>query len=258
VLWISESCTLTVALAPRIIALIGVSGAAFAQAPGEAGEAAPAGWTRTVGAGITLTRGNSDTTSLNLSFAVASPADGRHQLKSDGLFLRSTASDETIANRVSFNVRDEYHPDERSYFFGQFQFLKDELKGIDYLAAPTVGWGYRVVDGGPTVLTIDGSVGVVWEGSPDAPGSTSAALSLAQKFTHPLSETAAFTQTLTGLWKVSAFDDTLYTFGAGVPAAINPKTSLKVEVLDTYKTRPADPTSRKNDLAILASVVFGG
>lgn len=240
-----------------VLMMIGVSGAAFAQAAGEAADAAPVGWTRTIGAGITLTRGNSDTTSLNLSFAVASPADGRHQLKSDGLFLRSTASNETVANRASFNVRDEYHPDERSYFFGQFQFLKDELKGIDYLAAPTAGWGYRVVDGGPTVLAIDGSVGVVWEESPEAPGSTSVALSLAQRFTHPLSETAAFTQSLTGLWKVSAFDDTLFTFGAGVTAAITPKISLKVEGLDTYKTRPADPASRKNDLAILASVVFG-
>ena len=227
------------------------------QTPPGGGEPARPPWTYAVGGGITVTTGNSDTMSFNTSFKLSSPASGRRVFKTDGLYLRSASGEGTTANRVSFNVRDEWRPTERGYFFSQFQFLNDEFKAIDYLIAPTAGWGYRVLDGGSRVLSIDGSAGVVWERNPKRAGTPSAAVSLAQKFSWPLSKTATFTQSLSGLWRVRAFDDTLYTFGASVTAAITTKIRLKFEVLDTFKTRPAGSASRRNDMAMIASVVFG-
>ena len=240
-----------------VLVLLAWPAVALPQTPPASGEPPRPPWTYAIGGGITVTAGNSDTMSFNTSFKVSSPASSRRIFNTDGLYLRSASGQGTTANRISFNVRDEWRPTDRGYFFGQFQFLNDEFKAIDYLIAPTAGWGYRLLDGGPRVLSIDGSVGAVWEGNPNRAAKASAALSFAQKFSCPLSKTATFSQSLNGLWKVSALDDTLYTFGANVTAAITTKIRLKVEVLDTYKTRPAASASRRNDLAMIASVVFG-
>jgi putative salt-induced outer membrane protein YdiY len=63
-------------------------------------------------------------------------------------------------------VRDEYRLSTRAFVFGQNQYLRDEFKNIDYLLAPTAGLGYKLFDTATTKLTVDGSVGGVWEKNP--------------------------------------------------------------------------------------------
>ena len=135
---------------------------AFAQAP-------PADhkiWTVEASAGLALTSGNTDTSSVNAAYNFVYDPLTKNVVKSDGLFIRGKTEGDLSANRLSFNVRDEYALAPRMYVFGQNQYFRDTFKSIDYLIAPTGGIGYKLFDTAQTKLSVDGGLGVVWEKNP--------------------------------------------------------------------------------------------
>ncbi len=226
---------------------------ARAQAPA----APPPVWAGSVGAGLALTSGNADTRSFNLTLKAAYDPVNPHLVAADALYLRSTSEGDLLINRSTFGVRDEYSLTERALLFAQVRYLRDTFKSIDYLLAPTGGVGYKIVRTDRTNLGLDAGAGVVWERDRDLPIQTSGAISLGQGFSHKLSDTATVTESATGLWKTSDFGDSLYTFGAGITAAITQKSTLKVELLETYKSLPPLPTIDKQDVALIMSFVYG-
>jgi hypothetical protein len=58
------------------------------------------------------------------------------------------------------------------------------------------------------------------------------------------------------LWKTQYFTDALYTASAGVISALTTKSQLQVQAVDTFKNLPPAPTTNKNDVAIVVTVVF--
>lgn len=63
-----------------------------------------------------------------------------------GLFLGGSEDGDLVIKRLSFTFRDQYALTPRTYAFGQFDYLRDTFKQIDYLIAPAGGIGYKVVD----------------------------------------------------------------------------------------------------------------
>lgn len=216
----------------------------------------PRPWAGSVAAGLAVTGGNTDTTTTNFAFDVQTDKTKRNVFRAEGLNLRSTQDGTSIVDRTNLAIRDEYGLTARSYAFGQFQYLRDVFKNIDYLVAPTVGVGYKLVNSPATTLSVDSSVGAVLEKNPARDRTSSGAVTLGEKFSHKLSASATITQTFAGLWKTSDFDDALYLFGAGLATSITPRTQIKVEFLDTYKSRPPSVLVQKNDTALITSLVF--
>ena len=225
---------------------------AVAQAPA----APPPPWSGSLSAGIAVTGGNTDTTSTNFAFEVQSDKTKRNVFKADGLNIRSSRDGDAIVDRTSLSARDEYGILPRAFVFGQVQYLRDAFKNIDYLIAPTFGLGYRVIVTEPTALSVDLAAGSVTEKNPLADARTTGALTFGEKLTHRLSAVATVTQSLAALWKASEFGDALYTFQAGVAASVTTRVQIKVEFLDTYKTRPPTPLVQKNDTALITSFGF--
>lgn len=209
-----------------------------------------------MGAGWAMTSGNSDTSNLNASYDIVYDPQRKNVVKSDGLFLRAKTEGELTANRLGFNIRDEYRLTPRLFVFGQNQYLRDEFKEIDYLLAPTAGVGYKLYDTATTKLTVDGSVGGVWEKNPGFDVTSSGALAAGEKLIQNLTMTTILTQSVTALWKMNNFDDLLLTAGIGIAASMSTHTQLKFEVLDTYKNVPPLPTIQQNDVAVLMSIVY--
>ena len=226
-------------------------------APAQAQPPAPPKiWTVALSAGLALTSGNTDTSNVNASYDIVFDPQRKNLVRSDALFLRGTTEGELTANRVGINVRDEYRLTPRVFVFGQNQYLRDEFKNIDYLLAPTAGLGYKIFDTATTKLSVDGSVGGVWEKNPGFDVSAAGALAFGEKLTQNLTMTTTLTQSFTSLWKMNNFDDVLLTAGLGLAASMSTHTQLKFEVLDTYKNLPPLPTIQKNDVAVLMSVVY--
>jgi putative salt-induced outer membrane protein YdiY len=230
------------------------SGSAMAQTP-----AAPPplpGWTGSFGAGLAQTRGNSDTSTLNAAYKVKRDAGTPFLFKSTGLFIRGSAEGELVTNRVLIDARADRKIGTYTSVFGQVQYLSDEFKRIDYLVSPTVGVAQQLVKNARTSLAVDAGVGVVREQNPGLDTRTSGAVTAAQSFSQKLTATAEFTQRASALWKMDDFDDALYIFGAGVAANLTTATQMKVELLNTFKSKPPSAAVQRQDLALPVSFVY--
>jgi putative salt-induced outer membrane protein YdiY len=226
---------------------------AFAQTPAPAPPPPP--WGGTLSAGIALTGGNTDTTKINLAFDVLSDKTQRNVVKAEGLNIRASQDGEEIVDRTSLSARDEFTISPRTYIFGQFQYLRDAFKGIDYLLAPTAGAGFKVINTDATTVNVDAAVGGVFEKNPGLDRRSDGAVTLGQKASHKLG-TATVTQSLTALWVATDFADSLYTFQAGIGADVWRRVQVKVDFLDSYKSRPPNVLVQRNDTALLTSVAF--
>jgi putative salt-induced outer membrane protein len=230
---------------------------AHAQTPPAAAPAPPPPpWTGSAGLGLALNRGNTATTNLNISFDATHDPKTRSVWKFKGLYLRGTNNGTLALDRLQLEGRNERTLTERVYAFGQLQFLEDQFKAIDYLVAPSVGVGYKLIATPMTSFNVDGGVGVKLEKNPGLDRRTDFVITASDKLEHKLSKTAAITQGLGALWKAKDFGDALYTFTAGVAASLTTRTQLKVELLDTYASRPPTAAVKSNDVALLTALVY--
>jgi putative salt-induced outer membrane protein len=237
------------------IAGVGIASAQTPPPPAAPPEPPP-GWSGNAAFGLALNRGNTATTNLNLSFEATDDPKTRTVWKFKGLYLRGENNGELAVDRLLLEGRNERTLTERVYAFGQIQFLEDQFKQIDYLFAPSVGIGYKLVTAPMTTLSVDGGVGIKWEKNPGFDRRTTGVFTGSDKFEHKLSTTATVMQAFNALWKADDFGDALYTFTAGVAATLTTRTQLKVELLDTYATRPPTITVKGNDVALLTALVY--
>ncbi len=245
-----------IATTVTVAVTLAAPGRAWAQTPPAAPPAPPPVWAGSFGAGLAVTSGNSDTSNVNLAFKAAYDPKNPHLATAEGLYLHGSSEGSTIVSRTSLNVRDEYALTDRTSAFGQFRYLRDTFKGIDYLAAPTFGIAYKVVNLERTRFNIDAGAGVVWEKNTDLDSvNTSGALTLGENLVHKLTSTTTITHAATGLWKTADFGDSLYTVSAGLAAALTAQTQLKVEVLELYKSLPP-PGKESQDVSFITSVVY--
>jgi putative salt-induced outer membrane protein YdiY len=247
-------------LVSRSIAVLSTTFLAFAatanaQAPA-APPPSPPGWTGSASAGLALTQGNSDTSTVNLAYQVKRDTGSNVLFKSTGLFLRGDSEGELTTNRLAFDARGDRKLSERTSLFAQTQYFRDSFKQIDYLVSPTVGLSRLLVKNARTTLGVDAGVGVVWEKNPGFDVDASGAISATQLLAHKLTATTELTEKVAALWKMDDFDDALYAFGVGLAASITAATQLKVEVLDTFKNKPPSVDVVKNDIAVLVSFVY--
>lgn len=216
----------------------------------------PPGWAGSASAGLALTSGNSDTSTVNVAYDLKRDTGGPYLFKSAGLFLYGKSEDVLTSDRLSFDGRLERKLTDRASLFGQAQYLRDAFKSIDYLIAPTVGLNYLLVKNERSELGVDGGVGGVWEKNPGLDTDLDGALTAGQRFSHKLTATTELVEKLAALWKMDDFGDALYTFSLGLAASITEGTQLKIEFLDTYKAKPPLETVQKNDIATLVSFVY--
>ena len=230
--------------------------AAFAQAPAAAPPPPPPGWAGSIGAGLALTSGNSDTSTVNVGYDVLRDYGTDVVFKSTGLLLKGSANDVSTVDGSQADARADYRLSPRLSAFGLTTFARDKFKAIDYLLAPTAGLSYKLVALPRTEWIVDGSGGVVFEKNRGLDVDTSGALLAGEKLTHRLGEKSKFTHAATGLWKLKDFDDAFYTFSAGLLTSLAGNFDLKTEFLSTYKNKLTNPALKKADQSIVLSVVY--
>jgi putative salt-induced outer membrane protein len=244
-----------------------VRAAAQTPAPPPPPPPPPPPWTGNAGLGFALNRGNTATTNLNVSFEATHDPKTHSVWKFKGLYLRGTNNGTLALDRLQLEGRNERTLSTRVYAFGQLQFLEDPFKDIDYLIAPSAGIGYKLVTTPVTSLNVDAGLGVKIEKNTSLQRNgdmavetsrrrTNAVVTASDKLEHKLSKTAVITQSFGALWKAQDFGDALYTFAAGIAASLTTRTQLKVELLDTYASRPPTAAVKSNDVALLTALVY--
>jgi putative salt-induced outer membrane protein YdiY len=236
--------------------MVACSGAASAQSPATTPGPEAAGWTGSFGAGLALTQGNSDTSTLNISYDVSRDTGSAVRFRSAGVYLRGESDGARTSNRLALDGRVDRRLNEPTSLFGQVQHLSDEFKQIDYLVSLTAGVSQQLARTARTELAVDASAGVVLEKNPGTDVKTDGAVTAGENVTYRLTPTAEITQRSTALWKTNDFDDSLFIFGLALATKVTAQTQLKAELLDTYKNKPPTVEVGKNDVAVLLSFVY--
>lgn len=235
--------------------------ALFHSVPSAAQEGKPAkpqppALTGSVSFGVSFTSGNSDSSNLNLAFETGYDPPSPHAARAKGLYLRGTKNGQVSVARLQMNLRDDYQVRDGTSVFAQTQFLRDTFKGIQSLVAPTFGLGHAVVRKPSFALDLDAGIGGVWEKNPLRRTQVSGAVTAGQKLKHKLSESAEVVQSLAALWKLETPGDALYDASIGLAAALTARSELKITLLDSYKTNLTSGGRKKNDVSLIAAIVF--
>jgi putative salt-induced outer membrane protein len=224
---------------------------AAAQVP-----ASPPVYTGSFGGGLALTGGNTDTKNFNLAFNLVRDPKTNSVFKADALYLRGSQNDVLSLERASVKLRNEYSLSKRTFLFAEGSYLRDQFKDILYLVAPIGGAGFKLIATDNTTLAVSGGAGGYFEKNTGLELKKSGSINAGQNFSHKLSTTATFTQSVSTLWKANDFEDSLTNFSVGVTTTLYRKLELKVEFLDSYKTKPPNATIKKNDTAFLTTFLL--
>jgi putative salt-induced outer membrane protein len=225
---------------------------AAAQAPAEP---APL-YTGSFGGGLAITGGNTDTTNFNLTAAVVRDPKTKNVIKFNAAYLRGDQNDLLNLDRAFFNLRDEYTLTGRTFVFGQLDYVRDKFKQIIFFWAPTAGVGYKLVNNTSTQFQVDGGAGGVLERNPGVSSNKTASLVAGQRFSHKFSSAASFGQSISSIWKTQDFSDSLTNFSVSLTTTVVGNLQLKLEFLDSYKNKPANPALKKNDTAFITAFVL--
>ena len=244
--------------APATLLLLAATGPVFAAdcPPCPPPPPEPPHWVTSIGAGLTRTGGNSDTSSYNLAANATYDPRTKNVLRAEVLYLRAGENGEETVDRTLAALRDEYTISGRLFAFGELGYQRDRFKELDYLLAPLAGVGYKLVEQPRLVLAVDGAAGGAFEKLDGQDSTADLALKAGERLEWKTSSAATVFQKATALWKAGDFGDAYYRFEAGVGAALSKRLELKVAFADDYKTRPARPGIEKNDTSLILSLLF--
>jgi len=229
--------------------------AAFAQQPAAPPPPTPL-YTGGFGGGFVVTNGNTNTKNFNLNFDVVRDPKTRNVIKATALYLRGGQNGIVNLERSAFKARDEFKISDRTFAFGQLDYQRDKFKDLGYLLAPGGGLGVKLIQRDPTELAIDGGAGGIWEKDTNQALKKSGMITAGQRFRQKLSANAAFTESLSTLWKTNDFSDSLTNFSLGLTSSVAKHFEIKVEFLDSYKNKPPTASIKKKDTAFVTAFVL--
>jgi putative salt-induced outer membrane protein YdiY len=217
---------------------------------------APPIWTGSLAAGFSISRGNSETESISLSFGAKRDAGGRHVLSLDGLYLRGKSDGTLHVDKASAGLRDDVRLGERWSLFGDLRFLRDRFQELDASWAPTVGVSWAAVRSDRVDWALDAGVGYLDERFRDGRDSASGTVRAGQTLTWKLSPNATLSHSATATLKTEDSDDYLVRAKLALATRLTARSELEIAILDDYRNLPARPGLEKNDLSTIAAVVL--
>lgn len=226
--------------------------AKLAAAP-EAKPAVAKGWESTAAAGLTLTRGNSDTLLGNINL-LSSRKWWRDEVSFGGSFTygetESTKTTETLQGFGQYN----HLFTERFYGGVRLDGLHDDIADLDYRFTLSPMVGYYIIKKTDTRLSAEAGPAFIYERQGgDERGYISARL--AERFEHQLSKTAKVWQSLEFLPQLDKVENYLLIAEVGAEAAMTDRLSLRAVLQNYFDNEPA-PGREKNDLKLISSIVY--
>jgi putative salt-induced outer membrane protein YdiY len=209
-----------------------------------------------IGGGLALTGGNTDTSTYTLVLDAVHDPGTRNVFRADGLYLRTSEDDVATVDKTALSARDEYTFSGRLFVFGQLGYQRDHFKQVDYLVTPLGGVGYTAVKTDRLLFAADAAAGLAFEHLTGRDATTDLAFQAGERAEWKVSPSARLFHRASALWKADDFGDAYYRFEVGLGATLARRLELKLTFADDYKSRPADPTLKKNDTSILVSFVF--
>ena len=210
-------------------------------------------WKSSVSAGLTLMRGNNNSTMFTADFQTQKKTPFDEYRLGLGTAYGEQNSVETVNNYKEFGQWNHLFTP-RFFSYLRTDGLRDSIENLDYRLTLGPGLGYYLIKGTNTTLALE--VGGAYEfqrlGGEDQTFMTAR---LADRFEHKINDHARLWQSLEILPQVDKLENCIVNFEIGAEATITKSFSLKTSLDDTYANRPA-AGRLKNDAKLVAGVSY--
>lgn len=210
-------------------------------------------WKNSVSAGLTLARGNTDTTLISADYSTTRKTPDNEYSGEASLAYGEQDSKQT-ADNYKGNFQWNHLFTDRFYAYGRTEALRDYIADIDYRFTLGPGLGYYVIKNKTTTLALGGGVNYEAQ-SQGGQANTFATLRVADRFEYKLSDSARIWQNFELLPEVDRFDNYLANFELGAETTLYKSFTLKTVFSDNYDNRPA-AAHEKNDVRLVAGVGY--
>jgi len=218
-------------------------------------------WKSSVAFGLTVARGNTDTTQASISGSTQKQwlqnnlifgADGLYgETKPPGA-PKQEESAETLHGFSQYNrvFGDNF------YAYGRIDGFHDGIADIEYRLTLAPGLGYYFITNKTADLMGEIGPGYIKE-QLDGESESFATLRIAEKFHYAISPNARAWETIEFLPQIDEFNNYIINFELGIEAKLTKgnKLSLRSVLQDSYVNDPA-PDRLKNDLKLITSIVY--
>lgn len=210
-------------------------------------------WKSSAAAGLTLTRGNSDTLLVT--------ANLQSQRKVDLYEIRlgldaSYGENDNIKATESARAYGQYDRLFGERFYGglRLEVLHDDIADVDYRATIGPLAGYYFIKKEKTLLSGELGPAFIYEKQGDDEGGYFT-LRLGERFEHEFSDQARVWQSVEFLPQVDDFDNYLIIAEVGAEAALTESLSLRTYIQNKYDNQPA-PGRKGNDVKVVAQLAY--
>ncbi len=210
-------------------------------------------WESSISAGLSLTKGNSDTLLTTMAFKTHTKTPANEFMGGvDG----SYGENDSVKNNESLHGVGQYNHlfTKRFYGFFNLEGLHDGIADLQYRFTLSPGAGYYFLK--ETNTTLAGGIGpsLVFQRLADV-DTTFASLRLADRFEHKFSNSARVWQKAEFLPQLNKPDNFLINAEIGAEAALTKSFSLPITLQDNFVNQPA-PGHKDNDVKLISSLVY--
>lgn len=219
-----------------------------AEAPANA-----TGWKSSAFAGVTLTRGNSESMMVNANLTTEKKW-AKNEL-AFGAGATYGEADEKV-NASNLNAFGQYNRlfTERLYGYARVDGLHDDIADVAYRVTLSPGAGYYFIKNDKFTLSGEVGPGFVFEKLAGVE-SRYITLRLGERFTWKINDHSRLWQTFDYMPKVDQWDDYVANAEIGVETDITKSLGLRVVGQDTYRSCPA-AGREENDVKLFAGLTY--
>jgi putative salt-induced outer membrane protein YdiY len=210
-------------------------------------------WESSISAGLSLTKGNSDTLLTTAAFKTRKKtAENEFAFGADG----SYGENNSVENNETLHGVGQYNHlfSDRFYGFLNIEGLHDGIADLEYRFTISPGAGYYLLKQTNTTLAVEAGPGLIVQdlGGVD---DTYATLRLAERFEHKLDNGARIWEKVEFLPQANKLQNFLVNAEVGAEASLTKTFSIQVTLQDNFINQPA-PGRKDNDVKIISGLVY--
>jgi putative salt-induced outer membrane protein YdiY len=210
-------------------------------------------WESSISAGLSLTKGNSDTLLTTAAFKTRKKtAENEFAFGADG----SYGENNSVENNETLHGVGQYNHlfSDRFYGFLNIEGLHDGIADLEYRFTISPGAGYYLLKQTNTTLAVEAGPGLIVQelGGVD---DTYATLRLAERFEHKLDNGARVWEKVEFLPQANKLQNFLVNAEVGAEASLTKTFSIQVTLQDNFINQPA-PGRKDNDVKLISGLVY--
>jgi len=210
-------------------------------------------WESSIAAGLTVTRGNSDTLLFTAKFQTQKKAPQNEWIyEADAAYGEndSIESEDILHGNAQYN----HLFSERLYGYASADALHDGIQDLQYQVTLSPGAGYYFIKTVPTSLVGEIGPGIITQRRGEDE-ETYMTLRLAEHWDQKLNGNAKCWEKAELLPEVTKFDNYIINAEIGVESALSKRLSLQVTLDDNFVNEPA-AGRKNNDVRLVSGIVY--